>query len=109
MSVVYVVSVTAPVTCPPDEWQCSNSSSQCIPSRWHCDGSFDCADLSDEVGCPPQHIAPDDQCHFSGEFRCRGSGQCIHHSWVCDSDPDCEDGSDEANCKWSFSFVHLVC
>lgn len=90
---------TAPLTCPPDEWQCN--SSQCIPSRWRCDGSFDCADLSDELGCPPHHVAPDDVCHFSGEFRCRSSGQCIHDAWVCDSDPDCEDGSDEANCEWS--------
>jgi len=89
------------VTCPPDEWHCN--SSQCIPLRWRCDGSFDCADQSDEVGCPLGHIAPDDVCHFSGEFRCRGSDQCIHQSWVCDSDPDCEDGSDEANCKSSSS------
>ena len=89
------------MTCPPDEWQCN--SSQCIPSRWRCDGSFDCADRSDELGCPPHHIAPDDQCHFNGEFRCRSTGQCIHQSWVCDLTPDCEDESDEANCKFCFA------
>ena len=97
------VYLTAPVTCPPNEWQCN--SSQCIPSRWRCDGSFDCADKSDELGCPPDHIAPDDQCHSRGEFKCRSSGQCIHQAWVCDSDPDCEDGSDEANCTLSFLFT----
>ena len=94
---------TAPVTCPPSEWQCN--SSQCIPSRWRCDGSFDCADRSDEVDCPANHVAPDDKCHFNGEFRCRSTGQCIHQAWVCDSDPDCEDGSDEANCKLCFMLV----
>jgi len=95
------MNLTEPVTCPLSEWQCN--SSQCIPLRWRCDGSFDCTDRSDEVGCPPGHIAPHDMCHLNGEFRCLGSNQCIHQSWVCDSDPDCEDGSDEADCKLRFS------
>jgi len=101
------VYLSAPVTCPLNEWQCNNS--QCIPRRWHCDGSFDCSDRSDEFGCPPGHIVPDDKCHVNGEFRCVSSSQCIHQKWVCDADPDCEDGSDEANCNLSFSLGIFLC
>ena len=36
-------------TCLSDEFQCSDQT--CIDVRWHCDGEYDCEDLSDEEDC----------------------------------------------------------
>ncbi|XP_046397627.1 basement membrane-specific heparan sulfate proteoglycan core protein-like isoform X3 [Ischnura elegans] len=57
-----------------------------------CDGKSDCADGSDEVGCPPTETvcAPD-------EFACDTS-RCIHKTQVCDGEVQCSDGKDELNC-----------
>ena len=42
-------SLTAPKTCDPEQFTCSNG--QCIPQGWICDDSEDCNDGSDEQNC----------------------------------------------------------
>ena len=61
----------------------------CVPKAWHCDGTPDCEDKSDEpescgiVSCR------------DGYFKC-DNGQCIFNSYVCNGEDDCGDGSDES-------------
>nr|XP_046260892.1 low-density lipoprotein receptor-related protein 2a isoform X2 [Scatophagus argus] len=61
---------------------------RCIPGDWHCDGTSDCVDDSDEHDCP--QVTCDDS-----HFQCLSDGECIPDVWVCDDEEDCEDGSDE--------------
>lgn len=83
--------------CGPTFFMCASSGSEemsgawhkdCIPASWRCDGQNDCADRSDEEGCP--------SCH-SDQFRCQ-SGDCIDRSFVCDGTTHCTGGDDEVDC-----------
>lgn len=56
---------------------------------WHCDGTPDCEDNSDE---PSTCGAIDCQANF---FKC-DNAKCIYKSFVCDGQDDCGDGSDES-------------
>ncbi|KAJ8675255.1 hypothetical protein QAD02_011041 [Eretmocerus hayati] len=80
-------------TCGADHFTCltskSSDSKDCIPQTWKCDGQRDCADGSDEIGCPP--------CNRDLYFECH-NGQCIDNSWVCDGTQQCSNGEDEVNC-----------
>ena len=85
-------------TCEPSEFQCNDT--QCIDSRWRCDGDFDCNDHSDEMNCPSNYSNCADN-----EWACKTEDQCIHKSWKCDGDDDCADGTDEKDCKCHSSYA----
>uniref|UniRef100_A0A8C0Z777 LDL receptor related protein 2 n=1 Tax=Canis lupus familiaris TaxID=9615 RepID=A0A8C0Z777_CANLF len=72
--------------CGSEDFRCEDG--QCISASWRCDGTRDCLDDTDEIGCPPP------SCKVN-QFLCHGEGQCIPNSWECDGERDCEDGSDE--------------
>uniref|UniRef100_A0A8C9DCQ9 LDL receptor related protein 2 n=1 Tax=Panthera leo TaxID=9689 RepID=A0A8C9DCQ9_PANLE len=72
--------------CDSEHFRCEDG--HCIPATWRCDGTRDCLDDTDEVGCPPPSCK-------SNQFLCQGEGLCIPNFWECDNDEDCEDGSDE--------------
>ncbi|XP_053632202.1 vitellogenin receptor isoform X1 [Cherax quadricarinatus] len=72
-------------------FQCK--SGECITNFWHCDGTTDCPDNSDEDHC---HEGEGDGCS-SHQFAC-ASGMCLPYSWRCDGEMDCPDSSDEADC-----------
>lgn len=91
--------VCSATNCTSNQFTCQ-STGQCIPLNWKCDGIADCPDESDE---PKQQCTK--QCfNQSKTFQC-ASGQCIDILRRCDGLPDCRDGSDEFNCsEWHQSY-----
>lgn len=78
----------APPTCKPIEFTCTSGAIRCLPHAWRCDGQKECADGSDELGCP-NRCSPD-----GSQFAC-DSGQCIDRAAYCDGIATCVDNSDE--------------
>jgi hypothetical protein len=65
-----------------ERFECKNGES--VLMRWQCDGSEDCSDGSDEVGCK--------------YFVCK-DGQRVRETAQCNEEAECRDGSDEAVCS----------
>ena len=65
----------------PDDFACK--SGELEPGNYVCDGSQDCSDGSDEVGCT---------------FTCADGVQTIAENLTCNNTTDCKDGSDEMGC-----------
>ncbi len=74
------------------------TSGETIDANWQCDGMDDCADGSDEAGCPEP-----------ATFACQDGNETVPLSWQCDGYPDCSDGSDEIGCPARPQEAQLVC
>jgi hypothetical protein len=77
----------------------------CIDLSGRCNGVNNCADASDERGCPLSASAPSsdistsracpDNFNTDVYFQCRSNMQCIEKASLCNGYNNCEDGSDE--------------
>lgn len=66
-------------TCPAGRFQCA--SGHCVSNTSRCDGYAQCADVSDEAGCPPRY--PNGTYCPADRFTCNNT-LCISKNWICD-------------------------
>ena len=78
------------------------SDGHCIKKRYRCDLEHDCADASDEMGCPKTNCSELERHWSAGRGLlqpCNHTTACILASWRCDGQNDCGDGEDEKHCE----------
>jgi len=61
--------------CLPDQFRCQ--SNYCIDTEFACDGSKDCQDASDEIGCPTRF--PDGRHCPANRFQCDNTVRLAHN------------------------------
>lgn len=88
--------------CPPSgvcgllgPWECATGR-QCVDESLRCDGTRDCADASDELGCRPcgphEYRCSNGECASTFEYcECPDEDRDGHRSDACGGD-DCDDG-----------------
>lgn len=76
--------------CSRGDFSCSNTSSECIPHSWACDGDGDCSQGEDEL---PSLC--DNRTCADTYFLC-DTNKCVPCEFVRDGFPDCEDETDES-------------
>ena len=72
-------------------WCGPDSSRDCIPDTWLCDGENDCGNYSDETDCLSIDCGP-------AMIKCAVDDVCIPGAWECDGVADCSDMQDEVFC-----------
>lgn len=90
------------VDCPmPAMYHCHGA--YCIHLSMMCDGTLDCPNGDDEVGCPVQKCP-------AGFLRCHGiHDYCIHPHLICDGWIDCGGGDDEKVCGIPYCPPGCIC
>ena len=81
---VALVKAGSFLSCSSDEFACYDQSN-CIPTKYLCDGDNDCKDQSDEQICQ-------DGVH-KDLFTCHDQSKCIPKEWVCLGGGGCTDYS----------------
>ncbi|XP_040361205.1 basement membrane-specific heparan sulfate proteoglycan core protein isoform X4 [Ixodes scapularis] len=83
--------------CPANQFACDDNR-RCVDSSARCNGRQDCADNTDEQGCPQRgDTVPEVPSCQPGQFQCR-TGECLRGSQRCDRSRDCPGGEDESDC-----------
>ncbi|XP_023216775.1 uncharacterized protein LOC111619306 isoform X2 [Centruroides sculpturatus] len=78
-------------TCPKDYVKCPKS--YCIPSRYVCDGKWDCIAGADEQDC--------DSYSCPGQYKCYNKSCCVPLHQLCDNIRHCPHGDDELLCNYT--------
>lgn len=71
------------------KFACKSDRTKCLPQTAKCNGTTECPNGEDEVGCAGCAV---------NEFKCH-SGECIREEFLCDTQIDCFDSSDEEKCN----------
>ena len=68
------ITCSEKLTCKQEEFLCT-SGDMCIPKRWRCDGTTECSDQSDELGCEICNVTQYNR-HFCEAGQCKRDGFC---------------------------------